>query len=193
MPKKIFQFVFSFTRGGIALFFRTMFSKVSRIRHSILALTGIAALAVTGLTQSVQGADLAEALEHVKWKGIVGTWVDSETKGERVKISYVWKFENKLIEVNSKMGDTESVSLMGFNPETEEVFLMGGNSKGGASLGKWKMDGEDAVLELTYVDAEGEKGSMAFKHHQVDNDTIEISGTNGEGGETFTLTVVRVK
>lgn len=170
-----------------------MFSKVSRIRHSILALTGIAALTVTGLTQSVQGADLAEALEHVKWKGIVGTWVDSETKGERVKISYVWKFENKLIEVNSKMGDTESVSLMGFNPETEEVFLMGGNSKGGASLGKWEMDGEDAVLELTFVDAEGEKGSMAFKHHQVDNDTIEISGTNGEGGETFTLTVVRVK
>jgi hypothetical protein len=90
------------------------------------------------------------------------------------------------------MGDTQSVSLMGFNPETEEVFMMGGNNKGGASLGKWTMDGEDAVLEISYVDAEGEKGTMTFKHHRVDDDTIEISGTAGEGRE-FSLTVVRSK
>ncbi len=169
-----------------------MFSKMTQVRRSLLAFVGIAALSVTGFTGPAQGADLAEALDHVNWKGIVGTWVDSESKGERVKIVYAWKFEDKLIEVNSKMGDTESVSLMGFNPETEEVFMMGGNNKGGASLGKWTMDGEDAVLEISYVDAEGEKGTMIFKHHRVDHDTIEISGTAGEGQE-FSLTVVRSK
>jgi hypothetical protein len=169
-----------------------MFLKMTWIRRSLLAFAGIVALAVTGFTGRAQGGDLAEALDHVNWKGIVGTWVDSETKGERVKIVYAWKFENKLIEVNSKMGDTQSVSLMGFNPETEEVFMMGGNNKGGASLGKWTMDGEDAVLEISYVDAEGEKGTMTFKHHRVDDDTIEISGTAGEGRE-FSLTVVRSK
>ncbi|MDB4502295.1 hypothetical protein N9205_01810, partial [Akkermansiaceae bacterium] len=61
-----------------------------QIRRSILALAGIAAFAVTGISQPAQGADLAEALDQVKWKGIVGTWVDSETKGERVKIVYAW-------------------------------------------------------------------------------------------------------
>jgi len=170
-----------------------MFVKMIQIRRSILALAEIAAFAVTGISQPAQGADLAEALDQVKWKGIVGTWVDSETKGERVKIVYAWKYENKLIEVNSKMGDTESVSLMGFNPETEEVFMMGGNNKGAASLGKWTMDGDDAVLTVSYVDGEGEKGTMIFKHHRVDDDTIEISGSTGEAGQSFTLTVERSK
>lgn len=169
-----------------------MFLKMTQIRRSLLAFKGMAALAVTGFTGPAQGADLAEALDHVNWKGIVGTWVDSETKGERVKLVYAWKFEDKLIEVNSKMGDTETVSLMGFNPETEEVFMMGGNNKGGASLGKWTMDGGDAVLEISYVDAEGEKGKMTFQHHRVNDDTIEISGTTLEGQE-FSLTVVRSK
>ena len=164
-----------------------------QIRRSILAFTGIVAFAVTGISQPAQGADLAEALDHADWKGILGTWVDSETKGERVKISYAWKFEDKLIEVNTKMGDSESLYVMGFNPETEEVFMMGGNSKGGGSLGKWSIDGEDVVLELSFVDADGGKGEMTFKHHRVDQDTIEISGTTEEGGEPFTLTVVRAK
>ena len=171
----------------------TMIFTMTYIRRSFLALAGFASFAVTGISQPAQGADLGEALEHVNWKGILGTWVDSETKGERVKITYAWKFENKLIEVTSKMGDTESVSLMGFNAETEEVYMMGGNNKGGASLGKWSMDGEDAVLQISYVDAEGEKGTMTFKHHRVDKDTIKISGSSSDADGTFTLTVLRAK
>ena len=119
--------------------------------------------------------------------------MDSETKGERVKVAYAWKFENKLIEVNSKMGETESVSLMGFNPDTEEVFMMGGNNKGGGSIGQWSMDGEDAVLELSYVSETGDRGTMKIKHHRVDEDTIKITGSSEEGGEEFIVTLVRAK
>ena len=164
-----------------------------KLRRSFLTLTGIASLAIAGLSSPVQGADLKEALEHAKWTGIVGIWVDSETKGERIKIAYAWKFQDKLIEVNSSMGDVKSVSLMGFNPDTEEVFMMGGNSTGGGSIGKWSMDGDDAVLDLSVVNAEGEKGKMTLKHQWVDKDTIKVSGTTEEGGESFTLTLVRSK
>lgn len=170
-----------------------MKSKISQIRRSLLALTSGAAFTVTGLITSAQGADLGEVLEEVKWSGIIGTWVDSDTKGEVVKLVYAWKFEDKLIELNSTMGDTKGISLMGFNPDTEEVFMMGGNSKGGGSLGKWTMDGEDAVLELSYVGPDGETGMMSFKHHWVDEDTIKISGTSQENGQPFTLTLVRSK
>ena len=170
-----------------------MSSIIMKLRRSILALTGIASLAITGLTTPAQGADLGEALDSVKWRGILGTWVDSETKSERVKIVYAWKFENKLIEVNSTMGETKGISLMGYNPDTEEVFMMGGNSKGGGNIGKWTMEGSDAVLDLSYVRADGEKGKMNIKHHWVNDDTLEISGTTEEGGESFTMTLVRSK
>ncbi len=170
-----------------------MKSTMTQLYRSFLALIGIATIAVTGLTTPAQGADLGEALDSVKWRGILGTWVDSETKGERVKVAYAWKFENKLIEVNSKMGETESVSLMGFNPDTEEVFMMGGNNKGGGSIGQWSMDGEDAVLELSYVSETGDRGTMKIKHHRVDEDTIKITGSSEEGGEEFIVTLVRAK
>lgn len=166
---------------------------IPRLRRSFLALTGIAALAITGLTAPAQGADLGEALDHVNWRGILGTWVDSETKGERVRIAYTWKYENKLIEVNSSMGKTKSVSLMGFNPDSEEIFMMGGNNKGGGTIGKWSMEGEDAILDLSYIRANGEKGKMKLKHHRVNENTIEVTGTSEETGESFTLTLVRSK
>jgi len=170
-----------------------MLNYIPKLRRSILALTGITALAISGLTIPAQGADLGEALDHAKWRGIVGTWVDSDTKGENLKITYAWKFENKLIEVNSTMGETKSLSLMGFNPDTEEVFMMGANSKGGGSIGKWTMDGADAVLDLAYVGPDGETGKMKLKHHKVDDDTIEITGTAEEGGDEFKITLVRSK
>ena len=165
-----------------------MKSTITQLRRSFLAL-----LAYFTITSSAQGADLGEALDSVNWRGILGTWVDSETKGERVKVAYAWKFKDKLIEVNSKMGETESISLMGFNPETEEVFMMGGNNKGGGSIGKWSMDGEDAVLELSYVSETGDKGTMKFKHHRVDKDTIKITGSIGDSGEEFAVTLVRAE
>ena len=61
-----------------------MKSTMTQLCRSFLALIGIATIAVTGLTTPAQGADLGEALDSVKWRGILGTWVDSETKGERV-------------------------------------------------------------------------------------------------------------
>ena len=166
---------------------------MTQLSRSFLALIGIATIAATGLTTPTQGADLREALDSVKWSGILGTWVDSETKGEQVKVAYTWKFKNKLIEVRSKMGKTRGISLMGFNPDTEEVFMMGGNNKGGGSIGKWSMDGEDAVLELSFVSETGDKGTMKIKHHRVDVDTIRITGYSEESDEEFSVTLVRAK
>ena len=170
-----------------------MKSTMTQLSRSFLALIGIATIAATGLTTPTQGADLREALDSVKWSGILGTWVDSETKGEQVKVAYTWKFKNKLIEVRSKMGKTRGISLMVFNPDTEEVFMMGGNNKGGGSIGKWSMDGEDAVLELSFVSETGDKGRMKIKHHRVDEDTIKITGSSEESDEEFTVTLVRAK
>ena len=170
-----------------------MKSTMTQLSRSFLALIGIATIAATGLTTPTQGADLREALDSVKWSGILGTWVDSETKGEQVKVAYTWKFKNKLIEVRSKMGKTRGISLMGFNPDTEEVFMMGGNNKGGGSIGKWSMDGEDAVLELSFVSETGDKGTMKIKHHRVDVDTIRITGFSEESDEEFSVTLVRAK
>lgn len=169
-----------------------MFKKKILIGRSVFSLLGCAAISMSAMISQLRADDLSEALEYAGWTGILGTWVDEDSKGNRVKITYAWKFEGKLIEVTSKMGDTQSVSLMGFNPETEEVYMVGGNSKGGGSLGKWRMEGADVVLELGYMSPTGDKGGMSLRHHRVDDDTIVVSG-NGENGNPFTLRLVRAQ
>ena len=162
--------------------------KPTLFRRSLLTLTAVC------LTLSpLRATDLGEAIRHVGWEGIVGTWVDADTKGKAFKTTYAWKYKDKLIEINSTWGETKSTALMGFNPDTEEVYLMGANNKGGGTLGKWSMDGDDAILEVAYVTADGEKGSMKFRHHKVDADTLKITISTPDNDRTQEVTLVRAK
>ena len=73
--------------------------------------------------------------------------MDSETKSVRVKVAYAWKFKKKLIEVNSKMGETESVSENGergtlkieHHRVDEDTIKITGSSEG---------SGEEFILTL---------------------------------------------
>ena len=56
---------------------------------------------------------LKDKLRESGWDGIIGTWVDADTKGTNAKISYAWKIEDRVIEENSEMGGKRSVALMG--------------------------------------------------------------------------------
>ncbi|MGC6464572.1 MAG: hypothetical protein ACON38_00840 [Akkermansiaceae bacterium] len=158
------------------------------IRRSLLSM----GVALVSLTSPLQ-ADLGQALKEVDWEGMIGTWVDAETKGERFKTTYAWKFEGKLIEVTSKMGQTQNVSLMGMNSENEDVVMSGGNSKGGIHHGKWSMDGKDAILEVEYVKENGESGAMKIRYHQVSEDEIKMTLTPPDGGDTYEFNIVRLK
>ena len=55
------------------------------------------------------------------------------------------------------------------------------------------MDGDDATLDLSYLRSNGEKGKMKLKYHQVNKDTIEVTGTTEEGDDEFKVTLVRSK
>ena len=60
-------------------------------------------------------------------------------------------------------------------------------------MGKWSIDGEDAVLELQYRSGEGEKGTMKIRHHMVDADTKKLTISSGENEEAAEVTLVRSK
>lgn len=155
--------------------------------------TWAAALAAT-LTifwASSAGAEtLGEMLRDSGWDRIIGTWVDKDTKGERLKTTFAWKFENRVIEVNNKMGELHSVALIAVNAKNGEVFHVGANDKGGGVLGKWTEEDGDAILELGYVRENGEEGEMRIRHHLEDDDTMVVTL---ERDEPMTVTLVRAK
>lgn len=75
-------------------------------------------------------------LRESGWDWILGTWVDEDTNGDSVKITYAWRFEDRVVEVTSKTGKLETVGLVGVNAKTGEVHHLGADNQGGGCLGK---------------------------------------------------------
>ena len=119
---------------------------------------------------------LKDKLRDSGWDGIVGTWVDAETGGSTAKISYAWKIEDRVIEVTGKMGEKQSVALMGVNGKTGEVFHMGADGEGTSSIGKWEIsEGGDAVLGILYTTADGQEGAMSIRFHKEGKDAVTMT------------------
>jgi hypothetical protein len=92
-------------------------------------------LSTSVVTPTATAADtLMSKLRSVGWDGIVGTWVDPETKGKKMTNIYRWKIKDHVIEVVTNDGSTETVALMGVSGKTGDVFHMGADSSGTSSF-----------------------------------------------------------
>ena len=120
--------------------------------------------------------DLSEILRESKFDRLIGTWVDEGTNGKAFKTTFAWKIKDRVLEVTSTDPGNESVSLMGVNPETGEVFHMGGDRSGSMFTGKWDLSGDsDAILEVSYVNTDAQKGVVKIRYHLRKDDRLEVS------------------
>ena len=119
---------------------------------------------------------LSDVLRRTKWDGIIGTWVDAESKGAAAKATYDWKIKDRAIEITTVRGEHQDVALMGVNGKTGGVFHMGADSDGGSSIGKWIVqDNGDVVLGLVYTSSTGQEGEVIIRHHLVDKNTMIVT------------------
>ena len=133
---------------------------------------------------------LGEILAESRWNRLVGTWVDEDTMVTIATTTYAWKYDNHVIEANTKMGDLSASALIGCNAGSGEVFHMGADNQGGSSLGKWTFNGDEAVLELGFTAADGQQGGLKIVHVLKDDDTMTVTI---EAAEPITLTMIRKK
>ena len=139
--------------------------------------SGLKCAVVTVAAPTAQAAEkLSDVLCEAKWDGIVGTWVDADTKGEAYKVTCAWKIEDRVIEVSTKYSGRETVALMGVNGKTGDVYHMGADSDGTSSLGKWDVEENgDAVLGIVYTSGNGQEGALSIRHHQEGKDVVIVT------------------
>ncbi len=142
-----------------------------------MILFGTFAIALGLCTSQVSGADtLMNTLKAKGWDGLIGTWVDEETGGKNITTTYSWKIKDRVIEVNTKDANNETVSLMGVNASNGQVFIVGADKQGGSSLGEWKFDANSiATLSLGYTGADGQSGTLQIQHKLVSKDKMEVT------------------
>lgn len=133
-----------------------------------------AALVFVGIP-SIAAADLGEILRESGCDWIIGHWEDAGTESEKNKVSFSWRFEGKVVELVLREKEGENVSLMGYNPKTEEVFHVSADNQGGSSVGKWTFENRTAVLDLSFVTSDKQEGSMRIRHEYKDDNTMTVT------------------
>ena len=118
---------------------------------------------------------LGDTLRESKWDGLIGTWVDPETKGRNKKVTYAWKVKDHAILATSAALGTNSVAIMGRNAKDGTVFHVGADDKETSVLGKWDFKSDVAVLELGFVTGEGVEGVMKIRYTKKDDNTLVVS------------------
>jgi hypothetical protein len=152
-------------------------------------LAAVAALLLTIAIPAPAG-ELGDMMEESGWNRILGTWGDQDSNGSGIKITYSWKFEGTLLEMNGTFGERTSTALIGLNAKTKEIIHTGADDKGGTSHGKWVPKDDDLTLKLATVTGEGEEGTMNVLHHFKDDDTLILTIARDE---PIVLTLVRLK
>lgn len=163
------------------------------MKPTLLSILGTVLLLVCSFSASTATAadTLKDKLVESGWDDIIGTWKVEGVGVQDAEISYSWKFEDSVIEVNSKMGELESFALMGVNGKTGEVFHMGVDGGGSSSLGTWRFEeGGDAVQEVQYTRASGREGEMSVRYHKEEKDSITMTI---ERPRRFAVKLVRAK
>jgi hypothetical protein len=155
-----------------------------------LAAAALAAILGLGNMTNATAADLGTALRESGWDRIIGTWVDPETKGTRHKVTYQWRYKDKLIEIINREAEKETTALMGRNPKSGEVFHVAADNEGGSSIGKWTIENGEAVLGLLFVTGTGEEGGLEIRHKLEDADTMLVTVVLPE---PITFRLVRMK
>ena len=160
-------------------YFRTKFAALAAI---LFMLGGVTSYAET----------LGDVLKESKWDGIIGTWVDPETKGQNKKVTYSWKVKDHAILVTGTAFGTNSVAIMGRSAKDGTVFHAGAGSKGTSVLGKWDFKDGEAILGLGFVSGEGVEGVMQIRYTMKDKNTVVVS-VEGLTPTPIVYTMVKVK
>ena len=163
--------------------------KTSSNFTKLTALTAILFMLCGGVSHA---KTLGDALRESKWDGIIGTWVDPETKGQNRKVVYAWKVKDHAILVTGTAFGTNSVAIMGRNAKDDTMFHAGTDSKGTSVLGKWEVKDGEAILVLGFATGEGVEGVMQIRYTKKDENTLVVS-LEGLGPKPIVYTMVKVK
>ncbi|MFP6876103.1 MAG: hypothetical protein VCA37_04670 [Roseibacillus sp.] len=154
-------------------------------------LTALCSLAAFTLVPAAGADTLAEKLEEVGLGALIGTWVDPDSNGDQITVTYTWRVKDHALGMSVKTPNRTSEALIGLDPRTGEVIHTTHDDKGGSGQGKWAEENDVATLTLTVIDSDKKETNLKITHKIVDNKQLVVGmkrADNDEGGE---ITLVR--
>ena len=134
---------------------------------------------------------LVGTIRHSGVQRLIGTWVDRDSKGDALKITYDWKVKDRIIEHTSVDSQNESHALIGVNRANGLVYHVGGDRNGASFTGNWEADTNgDSLLKLNIESENGGKHSLTVRYHFNNQDQLTLTV---ELPEPIVVPMVRAK
>jgi hypothetical protein len=150
------------------------------LRQSLAAL---AALALACPVPCLAADSLGALMRESNAEKIIGTWVDEDTGGEVVRVTYAWRIADHALAVSAKTHERSSEALVGIDPKTGNVTHIAIDSEGGAAIGRWSSEDGAAVLELKRTAPDGTESSMRLTQRFEGDDRIAVTLSSSSGNQ----------
>jgi hypothetical protein len=143
------------------------------------------------VTVSARAENLGEILERAELGALAGTWVDEDSNGEAISLTYTWRIENYVLALSVKRPNNNSEAMIAVDPKTGEVVHVTANEKGGMGRGKWAEENGVATLTLKFANLGKEEMTLKITHRIVDNKQLVVGLKNVETDEGGEMILVR--
>jgi hypothetical protein len=150
----------------------------------------VAAVLTLGSFSAGAAESFGDVLRESGWDRLIGAWVGDNGRGGEIRITYAWRFKDKVIEITTRDGENESVSLVGFNPRADKVFNLWTDNQGGSGQGEWRLEGEQTVLDLSFVGGDGQERRLKIRQRLEDDNAMTVTV---DAREPIILKMTRVK
>jgi hypothetical protein len=114
-------------------------------------ITGVLLLALL-LTPATAQIKLADVIADAGFDWAIGKWV-GVVEGEKVELEWKWALDKHVILSNIKAGEYQSCGMIMYVASRDEVVEMSADNEGATQTGKWRVEGNDAVLRFEKTDA----------------------------------------
>jgi hypothetical protein len=139
---------------------------------------------------SSRAENLAEILESGGLGTLIGTWVDQDTNGQALSLTYTWRIKDRVLGLSIKMPGDSSEALIAVDPESGEVMHVSADENGGVGMGQWAEENGVAMLTLKTVDSDKKEETVKVSH-QIENDKLNVGLKNVTTGDEGEITLVR--
>ena len=140
---------------------------------------------------AAKAENLADILEASELGALLGTWVDEDSNGDAITVTYAWRLKGHALGMSVKTANRSSEALIAVDPKSGNVVHVSADDKGGIGHGTWGEEDGVATLTLKVVDAEKKERNLKITHKIIDNKKLVVGFKSADTDEGAEITLVR--
>jgi hypothetical protein len=125
-------------------------------------------------TPAVAQTKLGDVIAEAGFDWTIGKWAGM-VDDDKVELEWKWALDKHVILSDIKAGGYRSCGMIMYVASRDEIIEMSANNQGATQTGKWRVEGNDAVLQFEQMDVQGqtEKGEAVVS--KLDLETLKIT------------------